>query len=75
MSLNYSMNQNFDSDDEGDSLTNHVSGRDGTIVVIDCAASMFTKDDQICMFEKCVSVLERLLLNNIISSNKDLVSF
>ena len=71
------MNQNFDSDDDDSPL--HVSGQDGTIVVIDCAASMFaevTDDGKIfCMFEKCLSVLERLLLNKIINSNKNLVSF
>ena len=73
------MNQKFDSDDESDSPFDHVFGRDEIIVVIDCAASMFTEvtrdGENFCMFKKCLTVLERLLLNKIISSNKDLVSF
>lgn len=72
------MTQNFDSDDE-DEPQNLKTGRDGTIFVIDCAATMFTNfqedDENTNLFTKCLSVLERLLLNTIISNNKDLVSF
>lgn len=75
MSHNYSMNQNFDSDDED--VVDYLKGTsEGTIFAIDCAASMFTKDeDENCMFKKCLSVFERLLLNKIISRKKDLVRF
>jgi hypothetical protein len=78
MSHNYSMNQNFDSDDEDEEAKLNAAGVDGTIFVLDCSPSMFEKfeedDEEICMFEKCLSVLERMLLNRIISNKKDLVS-
>lgn len=78
MSHKYQMNQSFDSDDEDD-VQELKAGRDGTIFVIDCAASMFLnfqeEGEETNLFVKCLSVLERLLLNKIISNNKDLVSF
>lgn len=77
MSNHFSMNQNFDSDDE-DEQQHLKSGRDGTIFVIDCSSLMFEKyqedEEETCLFAKCLSVLERLLLNKIISTSKDLVS-
>lgn len=77
MSSNYAMNQNFDSDDE-DNKQQFQSTQDGTIFLIDCAASMFVTfeedDETTCLFTKCLLVLERLLMNRIISGSKSLVS-
>lgn len=76
MTSNFSFQQDFDSDDE-DQATFKQSGRDATIIVIDCNNSMFDElqdDESSSLFTKCLSVLERYLLNKIISSNKDLVS-
>lgn len=80
MSLNFSINQDYGSDDE-EEPTHYVTDRDAVIVVIDCSASMFKQfkeqeedDYTTCLFIKCLTVLERLLLNKIISNNKDLVS-
>lgn len=78
MAANYSFNQDYGSDDEEEH--NFVaSGRDATIFVIDCSASMFQDIEQeddfkTCLFIKCLTVIERHLLNKIISNNKDLVS-
>jgi hypothetical protein len=78
MSHHFSVNQDFDSDDENEPKQ-FASGRDGTIFVIDCALPMFVEYEEdeknTCLFAKCLSVLERLLLNKIISSSKDMVSF
>lgn len=80
MTSNYSMNQDYESEDEEEQIY-FTAGRDATIVVIDCSASMFKqfKDQEgdeftTCLYAKCLTVLERLLLNKIISNNKDLVS-
>ena len=79
MSSNFSINQNYGSDDD-EEPTHFITGRDAVIVVIDCSASMFKQfkekeeDEYTSLFIKCLTVLERLLLNKIISNNKDLVS-
>lgn len=76
MTSNFSFQQDFDSDDE-DQVAFKQSGRDATIIVIDCNNSMFEElqdDESSSLFTKCLSVLERYLLNKIISSSKDLVS-
>lgn len=76
MTSNFSFQQDFDSDDE-DQAAFKTPGRDATIIVVDCNNSMFEKlddDESSSLFTKCLSVLERYLLNKIISSNKDLVN-
>lgn len=77
----FNFNQTFDSDDEDDHKV-EWSGRDGTIVLVDCACSMFVdiedemQEDEIqqSRFLKVLSVLENVTLNRIISNDKDLVS-
>lgn len=76
MTSGFAFNQTFDSDDE--EATEHtVAGRDATIFIIDSSTSMFENfeefEETTCLFSKCLTVLERLMLNKIISS-KDLVS-
>lgn len=75
MSSSFAFQQDFDSDD--DEQPQKYSGRDATVFVIDASSSMFTEFEedgtQTCLFKKCLRVLERLLLNKIISNNKDLV--
>lgn len=76
MTSNFSFHQDFNSDDE-DQPEIKQSGRDATLVVIDCKKSMFDEikdEDGLSLFTKCLSVLERYLLNKIIHSNKDLVN-
>lgn len=76
MTSNFSFHQDFDSDDEEQSEFKQ-SGRDAALVVIDCNETMFEEieDEEGCsLFTKCLSVLERYLLNKIIDSNKSLVN-
>lgn len=77
MSSNFAFNQDFDLDDE-EQLQPGFTGREACVVVIDASASMFSEfeigEETTCLFTKCLAVLERLLLNKIISNNKDLVS-
>lgn len=78
MSSNFAFNQDFDEEGEEEQSPSY-SGREAQIVVIDANISMFAEmedDEEItCLFKKCLTVVERLLLNRIISSSKDLVSF
>lgn len=77
MTSGFSFNQDFDSDDDEVAQT-ITAGRDACIFVIDCSASMFEEfeedEETTCLYVKCMTVLERFLLNKIISNNKDLVS-
>lgn len=76
-SVGFSFDQSFNSDDE-DGPQFVPQGRNASIFVIDCSLSMFQDfvedEDATNLFLKCLTVLERLLLNKIISNNKDLVS-
>lgn len=78
MASGFTFNQDFDSDDE-DQAPARDTGREATILLIDCSASMFVEFEEdettTSCFTKCLSVLERLLLNKIINNNKDLVRF
>lgn len=75
----YNFNQTFDADDDEDSKP-FVAGRDATICLIDCNSTMFDvadsdeESDDSCLFIKCLSVIENLLLRRIVSDKKDLVS-
>lgn len=75
MTSNFSFHQDFNSDDEEQSEYKQ-SGRDATLIVIDCKKSMFEEieDEGSSLFIKCLSVLERYLLNKIIHSSKGLVN-
>lgn len=78
MDVNFSFDQNFDSDDENQQRF-EGSGRDACVFVIDCSASMFAEFEEnevtSSAFLKCLSVLERLMSNRIVSNYHDLVSF
>lgn len=78
MSTGFAFNQDVDSDDE-DQAPARDTGREATILIIDCSASMFVEfeedENTTSLFTKCLSVLERLLLNKIINNSKDLVRF
>lgn len=80
----YSFNQTIDSDDEDDQQKFQV-GKDASIAVIDCNSTMFelinnaddSEDDEespSSVFEKCLGVIEKLMLERIIHDHKDLVS-
>lgn len=75
MTSNFSFHQDFNSDDE-EQPEYKQSGRDATLIVIDCKKSMFEEieDEGSSLFIKCLSVLERYLLNKIIHSSKGLVN-
>lgn len=76
MASGFAFNQDFDSDEE--EVRTYTAGRDACIFVVDCSASMFAPfeedEEDVCLFIKCMTVLERLLLNKIISNSKELVS-
>lgn len=74
MSSGFTFNQDYNSDDEDES--GFMKGqKDSTIVVIDCSASNFDKkgQDEDTNFITSLMVVENLMLNKIVSSNKDLV--
>ena len=48
-------------------------GRDGLILLIDATKSMFIKDEENTSFEKCMKCAKSVLMNKIISSEKDLL--
>lgn len=76
-SAGFSFDQSFNSDDE-DLPQILPQGRNASVFVIDCSQSMFQEfiedEEATSLFLKCLTVLERFLLNKIISSSKDLVS-
>jgi Ku70/Ku80 N-terminal alpha/beta domain len=74
----FSFDQSFNSDDD-DTPQQFVHGANASIFLLDCSQSMFQEfvedEEATSLFLKCLSVLERFLLNKIISNNKYLVSF
>jgi hypothetical protein len=82
----YIFNQTIDSDDE-DEVRKYLPGKDASIAIIDCNPSMFEPiertgeedDDEeennfTNLFEKCLNVIEKLMLERIIHDYNDLVS-
>lgn len=82
---NFSLNQTTLSDDEED-IPKFAGGKDAVIVVIDCNSSMFTRldpgsDDEEnsvdvpkCLFDRCLYVIEKYMLQKINNDHNNLVS-
>lgn len=69
-SSTWSPDDNIDEDDDGNDMTLTISGREGTIYLID--ANLFADVEQ---FRLCLQCIEASMLSKILTNHKDLVSY
>lgn len=76
MSSSFSLNRDYNSDDEEPDF-HRGTGREATILVIDCSELMLKpeEEDGSSKFTTALKVLENLMLNKIVQTSKDSVSF
>lgn len=73
MSSSFSFNRDYNSDDEEPEF-NRGSGRDASIIIIDCSETMLAVDeDGSSNFLSALKVLENMMLNKIVQTSKDSV--
>lgn len=64
----WSPDDNIDEDEEANDMTLTISGREGTIYLVD--ASLFSKVEE---FRLCLRCIESSMLNKILTNHRDLV--